>query len=189
MKKKYYYFTLLFIVCSCSNERDLGNNYYYLPDYESRDVGYPYGSIIYKGPDEYLFERIIIFSDVEKAIRRDEYILVLQKPNIDLFKKDLIEHVENVYANNYNMINFLPKQDFEFLKSEIYAISKEFDPNLSYEIAVVNLMEKSKYLKHIFDSKLNYYIIESQDDVVVGPLNAREFRNECKTRNLPVSDF
>lgn len=189
MKKKYCYFTLLFIVCSCSNERDLGNNYYYLPEYESMDGGYPYGSIIYKGPDEYIYNEIIIFSDVEKVIRRDEYVLALQKPNVDLFKKYLIERVEKIYANNFFSLNFLPKQDLEFLKSEIYAISKEFDPNLSYEVAVINLIEKSKYLKHIFDSKLNYYIIESQDDIVVGPLNVREFRNECKTRNLPVSDF
>ncbi len=188
MEKVIYLFIIL-IVCSCSNERDLGNKYYYLPDYESIDVGYPYGSVIYKGPNEYVFNEIIIFSDVEKVIERDTYVLVLQKPNVDLFKKYLIERVRKIYANNFFSLNFLPKQDLEFLKSEIYAISKEFDSNLSYEIAILHLIKKSKYLKKIFDSRLNYYIIKSQDDVVVGPLNAREFRNECRARNLLTSDF
>jgi sulfur transfer complex TusBCD TusB component (DsrH family) len=86
-------------------------------------------------------------------------------------------------------LSFLPKQDLEFLKSEIYTVSEKFDPNLSYENAVIKLMKKSTYLKHIIDSKLNYYIIETQNDVVIGPLNLQEFRNECKSRNLSNIQF
>jgi hypothetical protein len=101
MNIKYLICFLLLILWACTSDRDLGNNYFYLPEYESKDIGYPYSSILYKGPAEYVFNKIIIFSDIGKVIKRNEYVLVLQKPNVDLFKKYLIDDVEKIYANNF----------------------------------------------------------------------------------------
>ena len=58
MKKKVILISV-FLMYSCYDDQNLGNNYFYLPMYEAYDIGYE-GSIIYKSHKKLLFSDIII---------------------------------------------------------------------------------------------------------------------------------
>jgi len=68
----------LLILISCK-ERELGNNYYYLPEYEAKE--YLTESFIYKSFDEDVFNEIIIYPTVKK-IEYNHTILLLCKKAI-----------------------------------------------------------------------------------------------------------
>ena len=74
-------------------------DYYYLPEEESKDVGYPYGAIIYKSDKEYAFENTIVYSDVEECVSSDKYILVYQKPNKILISKLIGDNLKILDSN------------------------------------------------------------------------------------------
>ena len=69
---------LLSISCSVigSDEQDLGDNYYYLPEYEAIDVGFTDGPIIYKSKEKYLFSDIKLRGNINKVEHDDSFILV-----------------------------------------------------------------------------------------------------------------
>ena len=72
----------IFCIISCIpfSEQDLGNGYYYLPEYEAIDIGYPYGSTIYKSDKVLCFHRdnILISGGIIEVDHNDSYILVGQ---------------------------------------------------------------------------------------------------------------
>ena len=78
---------LSLLCCSCS-ERDLGEGYYFLPKYESVDIGYPNEeAIIYQSKEENQFNNIKINGDVLGElylliIRGDLYPLVHTKSSV-----------------------------------------------------------------------------------------------------------
>ena len=51
-------FLSIFCFLSCRNNDNLGSGYYYLSDFNAMDVGYPYGSIVYKSNQENLYKKI-----------------------------------------------------------------------------------------------------------------------------------
>lgn len=95
----------LTLLASCHNVTTVGNDYYYLPDHEAMDIGYPNGSIVYKSSAKNSFEKILVYSAIEKCISNDEYIIVLQKPNK--------QNMRNLIKEDFNFWNqYL--QDFQF---------------------------------------------------------------------------
>ncbi len=78
----------LFFILGCDNQ-NLGNNYYYLPEYEAIDVGYPGGAIIYKSPQKYLFNDIKIYGNVINVKYNDNFIIAIQKTDSSFLKKNI----------------------------------------------------------------------------------------------------
>ena len=65
MKKIFLHILVLTLICYSCSDRELGDGYYFLPKYESIDIGYPEGeAIIYKSNQEYSFDEIKISGDV-----------------------------------------------------------------------------------------------------------------------------
>ena len=94
-----YVFCLLF---SCY-ESDLPNHYYFLSSFEASDIGYPYGSIIYKSNIKNVFQKVVVYSDIIKYKVNKKSIIVIQKPNIQFAKKQLADEIEfwnKYYKNN-----------------------------------------------------------------------------------------
>ena len=62
MNKKTILFLLCLMMGACSfcSEEELGNGYYYLPDYEALDIGYCKGSTIYKSIQKNCFQTVLI---------------------------------------------------------------------------------------------------------------------------------
>jgi hypothetical protein len=94
MKKSVFAFLTLFFLLVIlfiwqSDEQDLGDNYYYLPEYEAIDIGFPDGAIIYKGTQRYAYDDIKIHSEVISVKHNDDFIVAIQKTgNIHVDKAD-----------------------------------------------------------------------------------------------------
>ena len=119
-------FTIMALCLSC-NEKNLGGGYYYLPDYEAIDVGYPYGSMIYKSKSEYHYEQILIVSDLVNVRQSGDFIVVKQIPNLELYKKFVHDSdslrgsiTPNLFMNpaNYYMIYQISNKMSEPLSRE-----------------------------------------------------------------------
>ncbi len=176
------------IICftSCKDETDLGNNFYYLPDYESVDVGYPFGSIIYKSKEKYVFEKIFVSADVINVNKNDDYIIVKQIPN----KKILLQNIKddlNLWSNYYLEIKRDSLIDLNYQKTSIYNIHK-LVTNKGAEAITDSIFNNEPFYKKMFVNKYNYYIIEKSNDFVFGPLTLKEFDALKKEKKIDL-DF
>ena len=115
MKKIYFWLTAIMIFNSC-DEKKLGDNYFYLPDYEAQDIGFPYGSIICQSRKQNAFDNILVYSKIDKVERKNDFILVKQKPNLGLYRKYLRDKtmsndskIDSLFYNdvNYFIINII----------------------------------------------------------------------------------
>lgn len=101
----------LLLFCLGCNDRALGDGFFHLPKYESEDVGYPYGTIVYHGKTEYDYRNILVLSDVLYVIKCRKFILVKQKPNIELYYKYLKEKIKysewKIPKYLYNDVNYI----------------------------------------------------------------------------------
>jgi len=67
----------------------LGDDYYYLPPYEAIDVGFPGGAIIYRSPQKYSFNKIILQGEVIDIKHNEDFIIAVQQKEAT---SDLAEH-------------------------------------------------------------------------------------------------
>lgn len=173
--KKHILFILVFLFSSCLNEADLGENYHYLPSYEAFDIGYPYGSIIYKSDRKLVFKKILIHADIDKLVSNKQYILVTQKPNRQIALQQLYDRLylwKDCCRNN-------PDSIYVF-ENGVIATSKlkkaiESDYENRVKVLTDSLFNVLPYYKQIFHNSVNYYIINKQEDIVSGPLNRSQF--------------
>jgi tRNA splicing endonuclease len=177
---------IIFLLVSC-NERELGDNYYYLPEYEARE--YLTGVFIYKSEDENVFSKIIIYPDVEELHYNDQYIIAKQKPNINLMKKRIVDNLE--LWNNYYKKN---KKDsvIDLMHGEISLIEINLlmqQNKLKDNDSIINtIFETEMFYKNMFSRRLNYYIIQKDNDSVFGPLSYIEYRNLRERKKIKL-DF
>ena len=101
--KKIYLIFVLFTFFGCNDDSNLGNDYFYLADYEAIDIGYAYGNMIYKSENENHFNNIIVYSDIKNLKYDDKYVIVLQEPNKGCIIKRLVDDLTT--WNNYYLEN------------------------------------------------------------------------------------
>lgn len=137
MKKKLIslsLFILLLVVVYFTffvDEQNLGDNYYYLPRYESIDVGYPEGAIIYKSSERYVYSDVKVHGDVISVNSDEKYIIAIQnvdnsnnqkneieKTNSQLLKYFIIDKKSDLIYGPFSMGEFMKK-------SELLGVSKE----------------------------------------------------------------
>jgi hypothetical protein len=94
---------ILFFVTG-DDEQILGDNYFYLPEYEAVDVGYPGGAIIYKSPQKNLFREIKIHNKVLSVAHNRDFILAIQQPMDSLLTKKESSNVSDNKVLNYFII-------------------------------------------------------------------------------------
>ena len=70
---------VLCLILGGVNEQNLGDNYYYLPEYEAIDIGYPYGAIIYKSEQRYVFNDVKIHRNVISINKNKQFIIAIQQ--------------------------------------------------------------------------------------------------------------
>lgn len=102
-----FIFSIFFIYRYWDCDIDLGDNYYYLPDYEALDIGSSYKPLIYKSFSKNVIEKIIISPIVVKAKNRGNYILVIQTNKKDTIKKYFI-----INKKNDSIFECLDRKDF-----------------------------------------------------------------------------
>ena len=171
---------LIVIICfvSCKDKTDLGSNFFYLPDYESIDIGYPYGTIVYKSKEKNKFEKVLVYADIVSINNSDSYIIVKQNPNKKLLLQNIIDDLDDIKLwNNY----YLESKkgglvDLIYKKKSIYDIHKLIE-NKDIEVVADSLFKNDSFFKNIFKNKYNYYIIRKSDNSVFGPLTLSEFES------------
>lgn len=188
MKNLKIYVLIFIMICfvSCKDETELGNDFFYLPEYESIDVGYPYGTIVYHSNEKNIYDDILVYSDIVGINNNDKYIIVKQKPN----KKTLLKVIEdnlNLWNNFYiesnkdSLINLVNRK---ILISDIHKLIK--DKNIKeVEDSIFN---NDLYYKELFNNKINYYIIQKRDNSILGPLSFKKFEIFKKERSIDL-DF
>ena len=115
----------IFIIACCaivaflfwgSDEQDLGDNYYFLPEYEAIDIGFPDGAVIYKSTQKNVFNDIKIRGNVVDAISNSDFIIASQKTNSSNFKNDslqyyvIVKKTDSIYGP-YDKEEYLQKRE------------------------------------------------------------------------------
>ncbi|WP_298150023.1 hypothetical protein [Flavobacterium sp.] len=181
MKKTLVLF-VLFLFISC-DEKKLGNSYYYLPNYEAYDLGYPYGSIIYKSKNENVYDNVIVYSDILHCIYDDNYILIIQKPNKDLMIKKIVNDIVSCKSNIGKSKNSQIKLDHGEIS---YDLIENTSVNKIRKIAD-SIFENDKYYKRVIINPINFYIIDKVTNFVYGPFNEEEFLVVKKRKNIQLN--
>lgn len=173
MKKLLILFVVLNLL-SCIEEKN-SKRYYYLPMDDAIDVGYPFGSIVYKSTQKNSYEDVLIYSDVEKYESDSRYILVEQRPNRKLMDKNIKDDLS--FWSNYCVENkkdtvinvFGDKMSIKHINN---LLTKHSGNNL--QRVSDSIMNNNASLKSIFKNKLNYYLIDKKSDALYGPMNKNE---------------
>lgn len=86
------------------DNQDLGDDYYYLPDYEAEDIGYPGGAIVYKARKKYLFNDIKISGNVTDVNSNRNFVIAIQNPIPSSIMQDIVptsmQEPDNVEEND-----------------------------------------------------------------------------------------
>lgn len=103
---------VVFFICR-NNKQDLGDNYYYLPEYEAVDIGFPDGAVIYKAKQKNVFNDIKIRGKIVDVISNPEFIIALQKKDSANFNNDSMQYY--IIAKKTDSI-YGPYETQEYLK-------------------------------------------------------------------------
>ena len=182
-------FLSIFCFLSWRNNDNLGSGYYYLSDFNAMDVGYPYGSIVYKSNQENLYKKIIIYSKIEYINYDEEYICIVQKPNKSLMKKKLKDDFEfwnRYYFSNKkdSLINLVHKK---ILLSDIHKIVGNNKAE-KLDLTADSIFNNEIFYKKMFQNKSNYYIIQKVNDSIFGPLTFKGFEDLKRNKKIDL-DF
>lgn len=167
--KKFTLLIFLFIL-SCDKSK-LGNNYFYLSNDEAADIGYPYGSLIYESSKQYFYQKKLISAEIVKVLSDDQHIIVMQHPNINSIKRQIIDDL-NFWEEDFKRYRKDSIINFEFgnlRKSHIKNL-------LNDKQKIDSLLSNSFYYKKIFSNKTNYYLIKKEKHVMLGPFSENEFK-------------
>lgn len=176
------HFFILLCVMSCSRDNNL-ENYYYLSQDEALDVGYPYGSIIYKSSQQYSYSDILITSNIIAFKENSKFATVKQQINIDLLKKWIRESIENfIIHNGYNGVRKeLRFYDYAFPDTLLLKYNNS-DSSITY---LTNLVLASSIIQKAKQNNTNYWIIQKSNDSLIGPLTKSEFEFTKKEMQIP----
>lgn len=98
------------------DDQYLGNDYYFLPEYEAIDIGFPDGAVIYKATQKNVFNDIKIQGNVVEAISDTYFIIATQIKNNTSFENDslqyyiIVKKVDSIYGP-YNKEEYLHKRE------------------------------------------------------------------------------
>lgn len=138
----------------CTDEMDLGNNYFYLPEYEAYDIGFPYGSIVYKSKKAFDFDSILVYADVVAIKTNKEFIIVKQKPNKKVFKKYVLDQIKGKLLNGDRkaLEITLLNSSISFAKKTLRQDTASLDAFMGYESKYL-LFQKSEFIYYIINKK------------------------------------
>lgn len=114
-------FVVLYLTWRRFNEQDLGDNYYYLPEYEAIDIGYPYGAIVYKSAGRYIFSDVKIHRNVTRVSKDKNFIIAIQQDDMVNTKATQANMVDSNYLHFFIIVKetdkvYGPFSRIEYLK-------------------------------------------------------------------------
>lgn len=180
---------MLFFLKIATNKDDqnLGSGYYFLPNYEAIDVGYPYGNLIYKSNNKNHFDIILIRSDIKSVNYNDQFIIVYQEPNKKLALKEISDMLI-LWNNYYNEIKRDSLINLEYEKASLSDINRMIGGKNNEQITRItdSIFSSEESYKKVFANKYNYYIIDKVNNTISEPLSLKEFNKKKKEKNIDL---
>lgn len=179
----YFISVVVFVFLISCGAQGYKENYFYLSRYEALDVGYPYGAIVYKSPEEYLYRNVIIGGNVLIFKQNSKYIVAKQDLDVGLLRKWIGESIESfIESNGYNgRRKELKFYDYVFPDTLLLKYDNT-DSSIAY---LTNIALESPLIQKVKQNDTNYWIIQIANDSLIGPLTKSEFEVTRKEMQIP----
>ena len=176
---------------SCHDDsNNLGKYYYYMTKDDALDYGLISWDFIYKSDKRRSGTFSIIAttpSDVIDYSFDDNYIIAKQKYNREVLLNELEMELSS-WGGYYNIYKREGVINFNDVQVSLKEISKQIELRGSTNLADSIISHSTYYKELLTPNKINYYIIDKDEDSILGPLDKLEFEKIKKEKGINL-DF
>lgn len=176
---------------SCHDDsNNLGKDYYYMTKDDALDYGLVSWDFIYKSDKRRSGTFSIIAttpSDVIDYSFDDNYIIAKQKHNREVLLNELKMELSS-WGGYYNIYKREGVINFKDVQVSLKEISKQIELRGSTNLADSIISHSSYYKELLTPNKINYYIIDKDEDSILGPFDKLEFEKIKKEKGINL-DF
>ena len=176
---------------SCHDDsNNLGKYYYYMTKDDALDYGLVSWDFIYKSDKTRSRYYSIIDktpSDIIDYSFDDNYIIAKQKYNREVLLNELKMELSR-WGGYYNIYKREGVINFNDVPVSLKEISKQIDLGRSTNLADSIISHSSYYKELLTPNKINYYIIDKDEDSILGPFDKLEFEKIKKEKGINL-DF
>ena len=176
---------------SCHDDsNNLGKDYYYMTKDDALDYGLVSWDFIYKSDKRRSGTFSIIAttpSDVIDYSFDDNYIIAKQKHNREVLLNELKMELSS-WGGYYNIYKREGVINFNDVPVSLKEISKQIELRGSTNLADSIISHSSYYKELLTPNKINYYIIDKDEDSILGHFDKLEFEKIKKEKGINL-DF
>ena len=176
---------------SCHDDsNNLGKYYYYMTKDDALDYGLVSWDFIYKSDKTRSRYYSIIDktpSDIIDYSFDDNYIIAKQKYNREVLLNELGMELSS-WGGYYNIYKREGVINFNDVQVSLKEISKQIELRGSTNLADSIISHSSYYKELLTPNKINYYIIDKDEDSILGPFDKLEFEKIKKEKGINL-DF
>ena len=176
---------------SCHDDsNNLGKYYYYMTKDDALDYGLVSWDFIYKSDKTRSRYYSIIDktpSDIIDYSFDDNYIIAKQKYNRKVLLNELGMELSS-WRGYYNIYKREGVINFNDVQVSLKEISKQIELRGSTNLADSIISHSSYYKELLTPNKINYYIIDKDEDSILGPFDKLEFEKIKKEKGINL-DF
>ena len=176
---------------SCHDDsNNLGKDYYYMTKDDALDYGLVSWDFIYKSDKRRSGTFSIIAttpSDVIDYSFDDNYIIAKQKHNREVLLNELKMELSS-WGGYYNIYKREGVINLNDVPVSLREISKQIELRGSTNLADSIISHSSYYKELLTPNKINYYIIDKDEDSILGPFDKLEFEKIKKEKGINL-DF
>ena len=181
----------LISLISCHDDsNNLGKDYYYMTKDDALDSGLVSWDFIYKSDKTRRSYYSIIDktpSDIIDYSFDDNYIIAKQKHNREVLLNELEMELSR-WGGYYNIYKREGVINFNDVQVSLKEISKQIELRGSTNLADSIISHSSYYKELLTPNKINYYIIDKDEDSILGPFDKLEFEKIKKEKGINL-DF
>ena len=176
---------------SCHDDsNNLGKYYYYMTKDDALDYGLISWDFIYKSDKTRSRYYSIIDktpSDIIDYSFDDNYIIAKQKYNREVLLNELEMELSS-WGGYYNIYKREGVINFNDVQVSLKEISKQIELRGSTNLADSIISHSTYYKELLTPNKINYYIIDKDEDSILGPFDKLEFEKIKKEKGINL-DF
>lgn len=176
---------------SCHDDsNNLGKDYYYMTKDDALDSGLVSWDYIYKSDKRRSRYYSVIDktpSDIIDYSFDDNYIIAKQKYNREVLLNELGMELSR-WGGYYNIYKREGVINFNDVPVSLKEISKQIELRGSTNLADSIISHSSYYKELLTPNKINYYIIDKDEDSILGPFDKLEFEKIKKEKGINL-DF
>jgi len=176
---------------SCHDDsNNLGKDYYYMTKDDALYYGFPSWDYIYKSDKRRSSYYSVIDktpSDIIDYSFDDNYIIAKQKYNREVLLNELRMELSS-WGGDYNIYKREGVINFNDVPVSLKEISKQIELRGSTNLADSIISHSTYYKELLTPNKINYYIIDKDEDSILGPFDKLEFEKIKKEKGINL-DF